>query len=273
MRFSTNVGCTAEEGAPSQGDVRLIPLRGVPPTAACDDVHLGGVEIFNDGRWGRICIDSTNEVSSFTIDAGVICRQLGFPFGSLLEQGEVSGGNGIADADYGDYGEPGELVWASDVVCSGLEDRLVECLFPQEFGANPSGNGNDYGPPSPPGGGLTGFRAGCSRRDGTLLSVACRRFEIEGAQTLSHFRDPAVQYMDRILCGMCCLPPQKHIVDSLLTRYRGDLVDIWHFVGVIGPPRELVAQPVTQSHQTIMHSFYAFLDMDIRCAESDVIRR
>jgi len=172
-----------EEAPPSQGDVRLIPLRGVPPTAGCDDVHLGGVEIFNDGRWGRICVDRSDQVSFFTIDAGVICRQLGFPFGGLLEQ---EGNNGAA-ADYGDYDDPGELVWASDVVCSGLEDRLDECLFPQEFGDNPSGNNRDYSPPVPPGGGLTGFRAVCSRRDGLLLSVVCRRFEMEGAQTLSRF--------------------------------------------------------------------------------------
>ena len=189
MRCLPDAGCTVEGGAPSQGDVRLIPLRGVPPTSACDDVHLGGVEIFNDGRWGRICLESGSVVSAFTVDAGVICRQLGFPFGGLLGQEEVSGGiaSGFAYADYVDYGDPGELVWASDVVCSGLEDRLDECLFPQEFGADPSGNGEDYGPPAPPDGGLAGFRAGCSRSDGLLLSVVCRRFEIEGAKILSRF--------------------------------------------------------------------------------------
>ena len=211
MRFATNAGCTAKVATPTQGDVRLIPLRGVPPTAACDDVHLGGVEVFNDGRWGRICIDRFSTMSAFTIDAGVICRELGFPFGSLLEQGEVSRRNDLADADYLENGEPGELVWASDVVCSGLEDRLGECLFPEDFGTNPTNNGNDYGP-LPPGGGITGFRAGCSRRDGSLLSVACRRFEIEGMPILSHVRAPAVQFVDRILCGVVLLATSEALL-------------------------------------------------------------
>ena len=168
-----------EEATPTQGDVRLIPLEGVPPTAACGDVHFGGVEIFNDGRWGRICLQDSSDVSAFTVDVGVVCRQLGFPFGSLLAQEEVIGGS-----DNVDYDDRREFVWASDVVCSGLEDRLDECLFPQEFGANPSGNDNNASPPAPPGGGLFGSRAGCSRRDGSLFSVECRRFEIEGVQTL-----------------------------------------------------------------------------------------
>ena len=81
---SKNARYTVEEARPSQGDSRLIALTGVPLTAACDNVHLGGVEIINNGRWGRICFDSSDQDSSFTIGAGVICGQLGVPFGSLL---------------------------------------------------------------------------------------------------------------------------------------------------------------------------------------------
>ena len=231
MRLSTNAGCTAVEATPSQGDVRLVPLRGVPSTAACDDVHLGGVQIFNDGRWGGICFVTSDLDSSFTIDAGVICRQLGFPFGSLMEPGDNNG----APVDYVDYRDPGELVWASDVVCSGLEERLGDCLFPEDFGANPSRGGTDRIPAPSPIGGVIGFRAECGRRDRGLLSVACRRFEIEGAQTRSPFRIPRCHVRRRFHVAVDYIPAAKRIVNSVHARNRGDLVDIL-CSGINAPP-------------------------------------
>lgn len=66
------------DAAPEEGDVRLVPVvAGQDPTAACDDVHFGGVEIFHDGQWGRICTTSLQfgEESSdrFVLDAQVRC--------------------------------------------------------------------------------------------------------------------------------------------------------------------------------------------------------
>lgn len=36
--------------------MRLISVTPAgTPTAACDPVHFGGVEVFKDGQWARIC--------------------------------------------------------------------------------------------------------------------------------------------------------------------------------------------------------------------------
>lgn len=36
--------------------MRLIPVTSAgTPTAACDPVHFGGIEVFINGRWARIC--------------------------------------------------------------------------------------------------------------------------------------------------------------------------------------------------------------------------
>ena len=107
-------GCTAPAPAPESGDVRLVPLVDSVPTAACDDVHFGGVELFWDGRWGRICAgENAGDAGDFVLDAQVICRQLGFPFGTVVDQEVllVYYDNGIDDES--DLA----LVWASEV-CS-----------------------------------------------------------------------------------------------------------------------------------------------------------
>ena len=68
-------GCSSDASAPEQGDVRLVALPGLNvSTDPCDDVHFGAVEIFNDGRWGRICRSNFNTFASFSVDARVICR-------------------------------------------------------------------------------------------------------------------------------------------------------------------------------------------------------
>ena len=67
--------------------MRLVPLNGTAvPTAVCDDVHFGGVELFREGIWGRICAGRFGGApQEFTLDAQVICRQMGFPFGTTLD--------------------------------------------------------------------------------------------------------------------------------------------------------------------------------------------
>lgn len=91
-----------------------MPLNGTsPPTAACDAVHFGGVEIFHDGLWGRIC--SGDAPYDFTLDADVVCRQLGFPFGGLLDVDE-SYSSDYSGRDYV-VSETSDqaLVWATQV--------------------------------------------------------------------------------------------------------------------------------------------------------------
>lgn len=90
-----HAGCSANLSTPVQGDIRLVNLSGVnSSSAACDEVHFGGVELFNEGQWGRICRGQGSSIRSagddgpfadFSIDASVICRQLGFPFGGVYD--------------------------------------------------------------------------------------------------------------------------------------------------------------------------------------------
>ena len=50
-------GCTSEGASPpEEGDVRLVSVDSIgSPTAECDPVHFGGVEVFTGGMWARIC--------------------------------------------------------------------------------------------------------------------------------------------------------------------------------------------------------------------------
>ena len=160
-------GCDEQGGDPQTGDLRLVPFPDTDtPTAACDEVHVGGVEIYNRGRWGAVCIGG-GDTAQFTIDAQVVCRQLGFHSGVMYQ---------IAESirfpyDYGDYvfGPEDEVAsdfaWASEVVCTGTEARLDECLFTE-------GSDNTLG-------GLPaeGLSNSCFRS----LAVACTQFDLVGA--------------------------------------------------------------------------------------------
>lgn len=96
--------------APVEGDIRLVPLNATSAaTATCDAVHFGSVELFHEGRWGRICNGRGRDDNAFTLDAHVVCRQLGFPFGTVMDAGEVS------DAYEFDYYSDNALVWATQV--------------------------------------------------------------------------------------------------------------------------------------------------------------
>jgi len=101
-------------GMPVEGDVRLVALPGnSPATGACNDVHFGRVELFHDGLWGRIAGGPTP--AKFTLDAAVVCRQLGFPFGGLLDEDMTKSFDSYR-SDYVDYGSVTTLpVWAFQV--------------------------------------------------------------------------------------------------------------------------------------------------------------
>ena len=129
---------------------------------------MGAVEIYNRGRWGAVCIGG-GDTAQFTIDAQVACRQLGFRFGVMFQVGESS----RFPYDYIEYsfgqddGIPSDFAWASEVVCTGTEERLDRCLFTE-------GSDNTLG-------GLPdeGVLDSCFR----TLPVVCTQFELIGALT------------------------------------------------------------------------------------------
>ena len=98
--------------------MRLVPLNGTAvPTGPCDDVHFGAVDLFREGVWGRICAGSFGgDADHFTLDAQVVCRQLGFPFGTLMDGEELPGAYD-SGAYYSslDYSDPPMIVWATEV--------------------------------------------------------------------------------------------------------------------------------------------------------------
>lgn len=107
-----HAGCASTDAEPGEGDVRLASLIDSDfGTAPCDDVHLGGVELFRDGRWGRICAGSFGDnAEDFTLDAQVICRQLGFPFGTAMDTSDVVRAYDFVQDYSGD-----DLTWATEV--------------------------------------------------------------------------------------------------------------------------------------------------------------
>ena len=140
---------------PSQGDVRLVALNATEyPTQPCDTVHLGAVEIFNNGEWGKICAPRPG---GWTVDAIVICRQLGFPFGNVMDPNEarMSGFSDVFPSP------PRPVTWASNVLCTGTEQRIADCSFP--------GSTGEF---------LEEYEGGCA--DVRTLAVICRRFEMDG---------------------------------------------------------------------------------------------
>ena len=176
----TSAGCAGDGSEPAQGDVRLVDLDDITAnTQPCDAVHFGGVEVFNDGQWGRVCAGRFGgDTEDFSIDAKVVCKQLSFPFGTIYDVNEVTNSTGTpVGSDYSDYSAPGEIVWATDVLCTGKEERLDECFFPEDFGDAR----NDYSGP-PVSAGIR--RSSCRRQDGSVLGVVCRQFEIEGGPLL-----------------------------------------------------------------------------------------
>eukprot|EP00892_Ulva_mutabilis_P011614 jgi/Ulvmu1/8825/UM049_0005.1 len=140
---ATPSGCSEPALPPSEGDVRLVPLNDTAsPTAACDAVHFGNVELFLQGRWGRVC--DAGEAEKVTLVPQVICRQLGFVSGVFMDAERTAPEPEFFFRDRspvtarppppvfsGDSSSlrPADTVWARDVVCTGKEQRLVDCRF------------------------------------------------------------------------------------------------------------------------------------------------
>lgn len=218
-----HAGCRVDETPPTQGDIRLVPLTGMnfaSPTSPCDEVHFGGVEIYNDGDWGRICRTGRRS-SGFVVEALVICKQLGFPFGGLMDVLEVNvrGPNGRASEE-GPFRDSGaqnttasKLVWATEMQCTGLEDRLEDCFFPEAFGSNPiprrPRRANAQASPGPDTKGIAD--AACSQDDGSTLAVVCRQFEIEGVYSTALAR---VHGLTFAAAQKCIKSISQHLVST-----------------------------------------------------------
>ena len=69
----------------------------------------GRVEVYYNGEWGTVCDDGWG-----SIDAGVVCRQLGF--GSY--------GRSYSFAYFGQGSGP---IWLDYVFCTGSESMLASC--------------------------------------------------------------------------------------------------------------------------------------------------
>ena len=136
-----HAGCPEQPA--EQGSVRLRGGFGTP----CDPVHTGFVEIFNAGEWGAICDVNDRRLKRADILADVICRQLGFPHGTVIPDEEA--------------GEPQDRFWlvGRQALCLGPEERVVDCDLGSGFRNNNSGCMNN--PPR--------------------LAVACRSFAVPEA--------------------------------------------------------------------------------------------
>lgn len=84
---------------------------------------MGDVQLFREGRWGRICSGGSssrfqnNCFGEFGIVAQVICRQLGFRFGTVMDS------RGQVDADgRQENGDPEPVpIWATSVGLTQLK--------------------------------------------------------------------------------------------------------------------------------------------------------
>ena len=114
-----------------------------------------------------------------TVSANVICRQLGFPFGDLIESARSGVQLRGPSAFISDYDEEDAVVWATEVQCTGTEERLDECFFPQQFNGFTRSITFPVTPIAEDDVGIQ--RAICSTNPDLQVGVICRRFEIEGA--------------------------------------------------------------------------------------------
>ncbi|EFJ40767.1 hypothetical protein VOLCADRAFT_107987 [Volvox carteri f. nagariensis] len=79
-----------------------------------DSAWWGRVEYCSRGQWGSICHDLWDD-----LDAAVVCRQLGYPYGTALK-GAVANGQSPP-------GPEGMHIWLQQVYCRGHERSLEDC--------------------------------------------------------------------------------------------------------------------------------------------------
>ncbi|PIK43389.1 putative deleted in malignant brain tumors 1 protein-like [Apostichopus japonicus] len=98
-----------------------IPMRLVNG----EGIHTGRVELFMNGEWGTVDEDPWDDT-----DAGVVCRELGFPYG----------GTGYRSAHFGQGTGP---IWIDEVNCEGQETSLLQC--PHQTDTSEDSHAEDVG--------------------------------------------------------------------------------------------------------------------------------
>ena len=88
--------------------------------------HEGLVEIFHKGVWGMVCDNAWD-----TVDAEVVCKQLGFP-GAMTAHCCINSGDGPSK------------IWLDNVKCSSSNTRLGYCDH-QGWGNHDCGLGQSAG--------------------------------------------------------------------------------------------------------------------------------
>ena len=132
----------------------------------CDPVYTGFVEVFHFDEWGAIC---TGDTPDDRLAADVVCRQLGFPHGTMVDALTIT----VQERIYNEYGgllyddyvteveenlAPQDRFWLNVLDCRGPEDTILDCDLGQGFRAD---------------------NAGC--RSPVRLTVACRTFPVGAA--------------------------------------------------------------------------------------------
>ena len=75
------------------------------------DETEGRVEIFYNGEWGTVCDDAWG-----LVDANVVCREIGCPYGATTTPNNATFGQGIG------------TIWLDNVQCAGNEFYLSDCI-------------------------------------------------------------------------------------------------------------------------------------------------
>ena len=104
----------------------ILALTTVRLVSSTNSLSSGRVELFYNGTWGTICVDSWD-----LQDAEVVCRQLGY--------------NGASSAPVDALFRKGTgPIWLDDVHCEGNETSITQCSH-RGWGVHNCGRGKNAG--------------------------------------------------------------------------------------------------------------------------------